>query len=46
MKLFSQYYDVQPNFHITITKNIPIAAGLGGGSGNAAAVLKIFMSVL
>lgn len=40
IKLFSQYYNVQPNFHITITKNIPIAAGLGGGSGNAAAVIR------
>lgn len=30
----------KPGLQITIKKNIPVASGLGGGSGNAAATLK------
>lgn len=29
------------NFQITLTKNLPIAAGVGGGSGNAATIIKM-----
>lgn len=29
-----------PNFRIELKKNIPVGAGLGGGSGNAAALIK------
>ena len=38
---FAKLADIEPNWRIEIQKNIPIAAGLGGGSSDAAAVLKI-----
>ena len=36
-KLISGYYSV------TVFKNIPVFAGLGGGTGNAASILKYFL---
>lgn len=33
-------YDVKQNFIVSVHKEIPISAGLGGGSSNAAAVIK------
>jgi 4-diphosphocytidyl-2-C-methyl-D-erythritol kinase len=30
----------KPEFKITLTKNLPLASGIGGGSGNAAAVIR------
>lgn len=33
-----------PPFKITLTKNLPVAAGLGGGSANAAAMLRILQN--
>mgnify|MGYP001302327890 CR=1 FL=1 len=37
LKLISNYYS------ITINKNIPVFGGLGGGSGNAASILKVLL---
>lgn len=39
-KLFMDTYKINRGIHINIIKNIPVAAGLAGGSTNAAAVLK------
>lgn len=38
-KLFIDTYDLNEGINIQITKNIPVAAGLAGGSADAAAVL-------
>lgn len=40
IKLFDQSFQTQSRFKITLKKNIPIAAGLGGGSADAAAIFK------
>lgn len=40
-QLFFDYFKIKSSgVHIDIVKNIPVAAGLAGGSSNAAAVLK------
>ena len=39
-------YRFTENFNVAVHKEIPISAGLGGGSSNAAAVLKAFNKIL
>ncbi len=38
---YAKFCGITPNWEITIVKNIPVAAGMGGGSSDAAAVLRI-----
>ncbi len=40
LKRFEEWTGIRPEFEIFIEKNIPIGAGLGGGSSNAAIVIK------
>lgn len=40
IKAFEGYTGLEANFYIFIEKNIPAGGGLGGGSSNAAAVLR------
>lgn len=42
---FRKKFNVQGNMNITVHKEIPICAGLGGGSSNAAACLKAFKKI-
>lgn len=44
-KLFMDTYNIQGGVDIDIKKNIPVAAGLAGGSTDAAAVLKVMRSL-
>lgn len=39
-KIFTQTYDNPTEYQITLTKNLPIASGIGGGSADAAATLR------
>ncbi|RMH58995.1 MAG: 4-(cytidine 5'-diphospho)-2-C-methyl-D-erythritol kinase [Candidatus Hydrogenedentota bacterium] len=39
--LFRNTFDIADSYQCTITKRIPIGAGLGGGSADAAAVLEL-----
>lgn len=44
-ELFIDTYGIEGGVEINIEKNIPIAAGLAGGSTNAAAVLKVMRDI-
>ena len=46
MKIMQEFYkkfDLNEKFSISVKKNIPSGAGLGGGSANAAAILKFLI---
>lgn len=42
---FKNKFEIDKNMNITVHKEIPICAGLGGGSSNAAACLKAFKKI-
>lgn len=41
IQLMKQRYDISDNFRVKIVKNIPAQSGLGGGSANAACVIRM-----
>lgn len=43
--LFKEAYNIEDGVHIDIVKNIPVSAGLAGGSTDAAAVLKLMNKI-
>ena len=40
-KLFKETYNIEDGVSINLTKNIPVSAGMAGGSTDAAGVLKL-----
>ncbi len=45
VRLFKEKFGITESFDIRVKKNIPLGAGLGGGSSNAAAVLSKLASL-
>jgi 4-diphosphocytidyl-2-C-methyl-D-erythritol kinase len=40
LDFFTQEFSISPNLKISVEKNIPVSAGMGGGSSNAAYFIK------
>lgn len=40
VRCFAQIHQIEPTVKITLTKNLPIASGIGGGTADAAASVK------
>lgn len=45
VRLLESEFGISAGYEIHLTKNIPIGAGLGGGSSDAAAVLKLLSNI-
>ena len=43
LKLLRDLKLIEDNYLITVTKNIPVFGGLGGGTGNAACIMKYLL---
>lgn len=41
LTMLHQQAGVQSGIHVTLTKRVPVASGIGGGSGDAAAALRL-----
>jgi 4-diphosphocytidyl-2-C-methyl-D-erythritol kinase len=46
LEALAETADIQPDWHARIEKRIPVAAGLGGGSADAAAALELANALL
>jgi 4-diphosphocytidyl-2-C-methyl-D-erythritol kinase len=45
LNFFAKNFQITKNLHIKITKNIPVGAGLGGGSSDAASFMKALNNI-
>ena len=43
VRFLNERVAIDTSFHLTLTKNIPLGAGLGGGSADAAAALRLVL---
>ena len=46
METALEIFSPNKNYHLTLTKNLPVAAGLGGGSSDAATLIKYLLKDL